>query len=38
MTGVMTQNTGLPVLSVALLGDDGEVLAWGWMLPLIKSG
>jgi len=23
--------------SIGLLGDDGEVLAWGWMLPLIKS-
>ena len=22
--------------SIGLLGDDGEVLAWGWMLPLEK--
>jgi len=39
MTGVMTQNSGLPVwvwLHWAL-GDDGEVMPWGWMLPLIQS-
>ena len=40
MTGVMTQNTGLLVPKcgpIGLLGDDGKVLAWGCMLPLIKS-